>query len=285
LVLDPPTTCERDLGWLFHPRIFDGGHEPFSAQRVRGLSTSAFLTLAASGAMAGLRSERAALVSNDAGPKDVPAPRVLLLAPPAEGLPERVSWRSLSHVLPAALDPLDWEWAEVVADLAATPAQVGELGWDEVGGNSGVAAGDVLERGGRRVALFDLSRSAAWRLAGPVRGVRVERGVRGIERAELAPRAPELVLAEGPLPDGADWRWTLAPEGARPQPDSTLVLSLIALGDFETLELVPRADATGEFVARGAEAFRRRKEPAPVAWVLDYRVGPGSLQRARGVVR
>ncbi|HEX6885063.1 MAG TPA: hypothetical protein VF530_16940 [Planctomycetota bacterium] len=283
LVID--AEAPRDLGWLFHPRLVGQreGLAPFDPGRVRALSEAAFLDLARSEALEPLRARGLSVVAPlgaGPGPRLVARP---LAAPSARAEPETLSWRALSHTPAAPLDPLAWERALVVADLAGSPRQIDRLGWDGLPGESGVLAGRVEERGGRFVAEFDLSASLAWRLAGAVRSLRVERGVREVERVELAARFPLLSLGGPPRPAGADWVLACAqPADAAGQGSYTL--TLLALEGFERLELAALPDGHGALVARGAEAFRRRTSPAALAWILDYRVGPRVLQRARGLV-
>ena len=117
-----------------------------------------------------------------------------------------------------------------------------------------------------------------------MRSLRVEKGVRGIERAELSARFPELSLTGGPRAQGADWLLPLAASRGEVEAGGAYALSLLALSDFELLELAPEDDGRGNLLARGAEGFRRRKSAAGLAWVLDYRIGPRVVQRARGTL-
>jgi len=272
-----------DLGWLFHPRLVDDheGLGAFDPRRVRALPEAAFLDLARSEALGPLRARGLSVVA----PLDGPERRLVARAlPPAgQGAPETLTWRTLSHTPATPLDPLAWERARIVADLAGSPREIDRLGWDGLPGGSGVLAGRVEERGGRFVAEFDLSASLTWRLAGAVHSLHVERGVREVERVELAAHFPALVLGGPPRPAGADWILP-GPPPTEAGAEGSFTLTLLALEGFERLELAALPDGRGALVARGAEAFRRRTAPAALAWILDYRVGSRVLQRARGLV-
>jgi hypothetical protein len=143
----------------------------------------------------------------------------------------------------------------------------------------------VTERNGRRVAEFDLARSLPWLLAGSVRSLQLEKGVRGPERGEIVARLGGLESAGEPAADGDDWLFAAPVEPPR-DPAAEVgryVLTLLAPGDLAWLELPLEREPSGALRARGAARFERASR-GPVEWTLEYRSGPHALARARGTV-
>jgi len=292
LVLDPPgiegvPAGSEALGWWLHPRIGaaeETGASPdsFDPARVRGLTTEAFLALVSSDAFAGMRSTDELRVAH-ASP-DGDGLEQLVLGAPTSRPSEPLVFRSLAFAPPSSLDPLDWEQAVLVADLACQPGEIERLQWVASDEGTTSVEGRVEERGGRRVASFDLASRIRWRLAGPVRSLVVEQGVRGIERGELRARLPEVAGLSGPARSAEDWSFACPPLEA-PEVGGRFELRLLALDDLE-LVVLPVATTSGALVVSGAERFVRAHagSDAPVCWLLDYRVGPDVLFRARGSV-
>lgn len=277
-VIDPPAGVGRELAWLFHPRVTGEEGRAFSEEGVRAVSARAFLTLASTEALAPWREQGVRVIARAHEVGRSSAGWVSCrLAPRARTIPESLTWKTLTYELPDPIDPMDWEFARFVADLASAPAHLDRLGWDGVE-TRGSHPGFVTESAGRRVAEFDLSRSLAWRLAGAVQGLRVERGVRGIERAELARRLPAIVAAGAPIPSGDDWVFSAPLEAGA---GGRFELSAVALDDLEQGDFPCHLGVEG-LRASGVEAFRRCRSFAPLAWVLDYRIGSRVVQRTCG---
>ncbi len=294
LVLDPPQIeglppLASHLGWLFHWVLDEGADQSaFERQRVRALSSAAFLALASSQALQDWRRERVVVLASgrSLGRAEL-GWRAFELPSERAPLREPEPWRaSLTYVPAEPLDPLALEQVRLVADLATPERDLEHLAWRTRAGELGSLAGLVRERGGRRVAEFDLTRSLAWRLAGSVRSLEVEKGSRStLERGELFGRAPELAGVGTPKVDGSDWSFA-RPSLAEPAVGGRCVLALLDLDELSLLELVlePEALDPGRLRARGAQRFvaRARAAGAPVAWALEYRVGEHALFRTRG---
>src|SRR5262249_53985133 len=119
--------------------------------------------------------------------------RAVELAPPRPPRAAPRPWRGdLTYTPDEPLDPLEVELVRIVAELSTAPADLGRIAWRTRTGELGSCAGVQAERGGRRVAEFDLSSSLAWRLAGSVRSLLVEKGKRPIESGEILARLPEV---------------------------------------------------------------------------------------------
>ncbi len=299
LVLDPPVVAglppfTRALGWLFHPALEAGAPQAFDAERVQGLSQSAFLALTRTEAFGRLRGRALVVVApRRALGEAKDGWRAVELAPARAGAPAGEfspgkPWRAgLTYVPDEAIDPLRLEQVRLVADMIVAPRELERLGWRSASGEAGSCSTQPFERGGRRVAEFDLSSSLAWALAGSVKRLLVEQGESGIERAELHARLPELPGPVAPSPDGLDWCFA-RPALPEDEGGGTLVLVLLDTRTLEGLELVleARADADSRWCARGAQRFvaRTARPEAPLAWALEYRIGARVLYRSRGTV-
>lgn len=300
LVLDPPVVAglpplTRALGWLFHPRLEGAAELAFDPLRVQGLSHAAFLALTRSEAFGRLRARApVVLAPRRALGEEQEGWRAIELAPARagaradDGVPGK-PWRGgLTYVPDEPFDPLRLEAVRLVADMQTAPRELERLGWRTASGESGSVAARPFERGGRRVAEFDLSSSIPWVLAGSVKRLLVEQGESGIERAELLARLPELPGPVAPALDGRDWCFA-PPALADEERGGTLVLVLLATHELEGLELVLEPhdahDAPGSLCARGAQGFvaRTARPEAPVAWALEYRIGVRVVYRSRGV--
>jgi hypothetical protein len=284
-VLDPPqieglASFAPELGWLFVPsegRALDAGLDP---RRLRALTTVAFLSLVRNPAFEPQRARARVVIASRAALGELePGWRSVMLPPARPAGAEPKPWRgALTYVPDEPLDPLSFEGVRLVADLATSARELEVLGWRNGSSEAGACRGRVLERGGRRVAEFDLARSLAWTLAGSVRRLVLEKGERGIERGELVARLALLPGVEGPTLEGRDWCFPsveLAPEDA----GGRFVLEVLALESLELSELVLEPARDGRLCARGAEALRRG---APLVWTLEYRIGPHALYRTRG---
>jgi len=299
LVLDPPAPAglpplTRDLGWVFQEALVPGTEgSGFDPRRVCGLSSAAFLAWTRTDDFARARAEGLVVLARMGESEGLGGGLRAVRVPPARVEPARTSWRgALKYTPEAALDPLAIGLVRLVAELATAPREIERLAWrtpaaeSARSGDSGSWRGFVSERGGRRVAEFDLERSLEWRLAGSVAALLVKNGVREIERGELLTRLPEIPGPLVPLVVGGDWRFgppELDVEGGR------FVLGLLALHDLELLELPLEPDPdgpAGALCARGAQRFvaHKARGEAPVAWELEYRVGPHALYRNRGSV-
>jgi hypothetical protein len=285
LVLDPPSETlhspfARDLVWMLHP-LARGVSErvDFAPERLRLLSSEAFLVWASSAPFAELREARAMIVRWMDGVCS--SRRLQPSEAPIEG-PR--TWRSLTYVPPTPLDPLDWEFARFQAELSSPPRQLEQLGWENTERASKVVSGVVLELGARRVAEFDLSASLDWRLSGSIRNVRVEKGVREVgSRGDLFTAAPGLEGLDAPRPVGQDWFF--AAGGVPRAAGTTFTLRLLSLADLE-LATLPLEHEGQDLRARGAQefVFQKTRPGAPVVWLLDYRDGARLLGRQRGTV-
>jgi hypothetical protein len=296
LVLDPPVIAglpplSRDLGWFLEESLVPGtdgsGPDP---RRVRGLSSAAFLAWTRTEDFGHARAEGLVLLVRA---DDAPGRMRAVPVPAERSEPARTSWRgALKYAPEEALDPLAIGLVRLVTELATAPREIERLAWrtpaaeSARSGDSGALRGHLSERGGRRVAEFDLEGSLAWRLSGSVAALLVKNGVREIERGELLAHVPEIPGLPIPLAVGGDWRFQ------PPELDAakgSLVLGLLALDDLELLELPLEPDPggpAGAQSARGAQRFvgRRARADAPVAWELEYRVGSHALYRSRGRV-
>jgi hypothetical protein len=297
LVLDPPVVTglpplAHNLGWTIRECLAGGADGPeLDPRRVQGLSGAAFLAWTRTDAFERARAEGLVVLWRSRGPEGVEGTLRAVQLPAPGGEPARTSWRGdLKYTPDAPLDPLAIGCVRLVAELATPPRELEQLAWRTPAaeaarsGDSGSLRGFVSERGGRRVAEFDLEASLAWRLSGSVAALLVKNGVREIERGELLARAPEIPALASPEVVGSDWRFArpgLADAGA------ALVLGLLALHGLERLELPLEPDPAGPvgaLRARGAQRFvtSHARPGAPVAWELEYRVGPHVLQRSRG---
>ncbi len=284
LVLEPPGAVDGvdplhgALAWLAHPAL-DESSAPFDPLAVRGLSTRAFLEFSEQEEFEELR--EAGVIVLAPAPDGGPRAAVLVTAGAPSGGTR--SWRRELRSPVLDLDPFEFDTVRVTAGLESSPAELARVAWRTKNGEgAGSAPGVVLEQGGGRLALFDLSRSLDWRLGGRVHHVVFEHGNRPIEEAEVLEELPELGVP-APEVDGADWTWPSAGL-ALPAPGGTFALTLFSLAELECLELALEPGAGGELRASGAARFARRalELGEPLAWSLDYRIDGQALARARG---
>lgn len=292
LLLDPPVieglpSLGLDLAWMVEPELLAparGAGREAPAERVRALTSRAFLALASTDVLAAMRARRSTIVVRTLPPGALEARLVPVRLPEEQAPPgATLTFRELAFVPTAPLDPLEWEHATLVAELASSPDEIDRLEWSTEDGGSSVLTGRVRELGGRRVGDFDLASCLDWRLAGMVQRLVVQGGIRGITRGELHARLPELPGIGRPEERAGDW--VFAHEGEAPSfPGARLELGLLAMDDLSLQVLPVDAGQRGELRARGAAAFAATHAVggSPVYWFLDYRVGPQVLQRARG---
>jgi hypothetical protein len=299
LVLDPPAieglpSLSRDLGWALRDALAPGEDgSAFDPRCVRGLSSAAFLAWTRTDDFERERARGMIVLAHESRPDgragSLRAVRILA----ARSDPARPSWRgALKYAPEQPLDPLVVGHVRLVSELATAPREIERLAWrtpaaeSARSGDSGSVRGHVGERGGRRVAQFDLERSLEWRLSGSVAALLVKNGVREIERGECLAHLPEIPGAPLPAVVGGDWRFQPSHMDVA---GGSFVLGLLALDDLEQVELPLEPDhagPAGALMARGAQRFvaRQARQDGPVAWELEYRVGPNVLYRSRGSV-
>ena len=295
LVLDPPLPIagvdplHGSLAWLLHPAL-EGRADPFVPARVRGLSTKAFLALIREAEFGELRRQSPVVLLAPGAPGGAAtgAGREALALGPGEPSGAVRGWRQALRSPALDLDPLGFEALRAGAGLESAPAELEVLGWRTKGvaaAASGSARGVVFEEGGGRTALFDLSRSLAWRLGGRIRLAVFEQGIRPIDRADFLEELPSLGAGLEPRSEGADWIFALPAAGTvASRPGGSFVLTLLALADYQCREILVDPESPGALRARGAELFAQRPEARalPLAWSLDYRIDDLAIARARG---
>jgi hypothetical protein len=292
IVLDPPRVpgapaLGADFGWCFHPAVRRGeaaeATSAFDARRVRALERGAFLMLVRDETFRREATGPLAVVAR--APDGHLRRSSLTFGAAAPALP-RTWMGALDHTPLEPIDPLAFEYGRLRAEPPAAPRELARLGWRTRTGARGALAGRVSEAGGQFVAEFDLSSSLEWTLAGSVRTLVVEQGVRPIERGEILVRLPAIPGASDPVVDGADWVFPAEVLRARAE-GASLVLRLLATAGGELREIVLETDAGGNPRAPGAQGFVRRQgaRDDPVLWSLDERIGEHSLRRTRGEPR
>ena len=290
LVLDPPVLAglpplQRDFGWLFREAPDEEGVAgAFDPRRVRALSVPAFQTLVTSEEWRAWRSERLVVLARGvAAGRPASELRAFELPPARVPTREAKPWRGLTFDPPEPIDPLWLEQVRIVADISTAPAELERLAWLTRAGEPGSCGGRVGERGGHRVAEFDLSRSLAWQLTGSVRRMFVEKGERATVTGELVARTPELAGSGAPIARSGDWSFARPDLVGPVESGARFVLALLDLESLEEVELVLEPDPedpVGSLLARGAQRFAAAH--APLAWTLEYRVGEHALYRTRG---
>ena len=293
LVLDPPAPTSgvdplgSGLAWLLHPGL--GASVGFDPLRVRGLAREAFLAFAREPEFAALRREPLVLlVTQDVVEPGASraAPRAVFVISAGEPSGSVRSWRDDLVSPQLDLDPFEFGALRASADIEVEGKELERLSWraPETGPfPRGALAGVVRENGGEHEAVFDLSRSLPWRLAGRVRLLLFEQGtrLRSIERAELVPDLPAWGEGMTPETDGADWIFE-RPEDPPGEVAGrvSLALALLDLEELSFLE-IPLESEGDRLRARGAALFAAEHE---IAWTIDYRIGGLAVARARGRV-
>lgn len=297
LVLDPPgprqgiDPLRGSIAWLLHP-VLDGRDGLGDPARVRGLSSAAFLALASEDEFALLRARAPVVLAPSAalaGTEQGSGRRSALVLGPGEPSGEVPAWRRSLRSPPLDLDPFEFEAVRVTAELETPPSELERIRWRTRGGGlveTGSVRGVALEEGGARSAVFDLSRSLAWRLGGRIRYLFVEQGERPIERGDPLEHLPSLGEGLGPRPDGEDWVFDRPEAGRIPaagRPGS-FVLTLLSLADYECREVLAEPEPPNRLRARGVGLFagRSTSRGAPLCWSLDYRIDGLAVARARG---
>lgn len=283
LALDPPAlgveAAGADLAWLRHPEV-DGrpAEGAFDPRRTAATSRAGFLVFARTAAFATWRADGLDVLL----PREATGERRRVTVPAAWAAPGVRSWRgALTQRFEPELDPLEIAALRVRAEAGQDPREISTLAWEGRSPEaSGILEGIVRPQGGELVALFDLSSSLAWRLAGPVRSLVLERAVEPILQGELLERLPAPESPVAPEIVGEDWvfsPWTGLEDSGAP------TLLVLELSDLDCLE-VPLLLEEGRWIARGVEAFaaRARAQDTTVRWVLEYRVGGRVLSRAEG---
>jgi hypothetical protein len=281
---DPPAfgvdAAGESLAWLRHPALLRRSETaPFDPGRTRSTSRAGFLAFTRSEVFAAWRLEGLDVLL----PRDVSGERRRLSVPePWSGSGAR-SWRtSLTQRFEPELDPLVIDGLRIRAEVGQDPREIGSLAWEaRTSEASGALEGVVSSRSGEQQARFDLSSSLAWRLAGPVRSLVLERAVEPILQGELLERLPAPAGAVSPVTDGDDWSFTPWPPTEGVDGEPTLVL--LDLADLACLE-VPVSLREGRWLARGAERFasRTRAGGGTLRWALEYRALGRALLRAEG---
>jgi hypothetical protein len=306
-VIDPPgrtlgvDAVQGDLGALLDPRLL-GETTHRRAPSVRGLELRAFLALAREVELAELRSDglvlcfpRAAIGAQGEG-------RLSVQLPMPEPSGRTRSWQQVGRSPPdldieslgerglrvRAMPEADTQHAPIARWLAEAPL-------DDL--KNGELAGVWRVRGAGTetpIAVFDLSSSLAWLLAGRVRQIYPpEGGGWGrIEEAELladtpARPAPDVDQAIAPEQIGDDWRFAPPAGGFARDPEGreSWSLALLDLDRWRYVELTLQLGENGELSAPGAErivAEWLRSGSTAVSWTLEGRVEGVAVWRARG---
>jgi hypothetical protein len=306
-VLDPPgptrgvDAVQGDLSALLEPHAL-GSDGTRKAPNVRRLSTGAFLALAREVELAELREAglvvcfpRAAIGAEGEG-------RLSVLLPVPQPSGRTRSWQQVGRS-PSDLDleALGERGLRVRATAEAETQHAPLAYWRAESPLELLATGEIAGvwrvRGAGTetpVAVFDLSSSLAWVLAGRVRQIYPPEGggwprIEEAELlAELPPRpAPDVEQPIAPEVAGDDWRFAPPPGGFARDPEGreSWSLGLLDLETWEHAEIPAVLAANGELSAAGAARVVAEWEHgarSAVAWTLEGRVEGIAVWRARG---
>ncbi len=308
-VLDPPGAFEGlepvggALAFLTHPDLTstdDAARAPedgteWSAERVRGLSLDAFLAfvpepefaerIAEPGGLCVVYPRDAIGVAGQAGGLMRRPFRLLARAQRDASADAPLYEWTTSLTSPAIdLDVLEASALRVTLPDGVDPSALGELSWrtklDAVP-NRGAVPGVSTNGSGGAALVFDLGASLAWRLGGRVRLLVFADAAQAIGRATVLRALPSLGdLA--PRTRGDDWVFA---EPVLPGGEASGGRYFLTLLDVDALqvETFPAAQEDGGLRFAGANAVRERVgENAPIAWILDYRIGHRAVARTRG---
>lgn len=292
-VLDPPGPRRGidvqgdDLPACFDPLVTGRARDP-SPARVRSLSSAAFLAWAREDGLVGPRAHPwlvsfpARLVSPEARGRW----SVLLPAPEPSGRPRRWSREGRSPALD--LDPRQERVLTVRAAAGSDTSRPPVVHWRADASLAELREGSLqgvwLDVNEPPLAVFDLSSSLAWLLAGRVRQLFPLSGWGLIEDAELSQRASQPAEEFLPTVRGGDWSFRRPDPAVATGLEGTWRVELLDLSRLTRVELPVQVRADSLRVPGAARTVARwlRRGGGPVAWSLERELAGVVVERARG---